>query len=245
MNADRSLVRFPPNLKGWNEEPLRDYLKEALPEFDTVDVDNDAKVATLAEAKLGAGVGVSHFMLVTLGTGVGSGLWTTEGPFTGIFRGASGGAGEFGHVSIDYNGPRCGCGARGCIEAYLGQRYLSARTKARLDEASVQSILRDHRGELTPLVIAEAMREGDHFARGVFEEAGELLGVALSSVAKLLDMHVFIVGGGVAAAGGVLFDSARKSLRDSVMKNQRDVVEIREAHFGSKAGVIGAAMLVA
>jgi glucokinase len=246
MNRDRSLVRYPPNLIGWKEEPLQAYLKAALPEFKQIEVDNDAKVATIAEAKIGAGRGVSHFLLVTLGTGVGGGIYATEGGFAGIYRGASGGAGEFGHTSIDFNGPQCNCGAKGCIEAYLGQHYLSDRTRNKLlSLPSLVSLLRAEENELTPKLIADAMNAGDAFARSVFEEAGMLLGVALANTAKLLDMHLFIIGGGVAEAGAVLFDAAIASLRANVFENLKPVVEIRPAAFGNRAGIIGAAMLVA
>ncbi len=246
MNRDRSLVRYPPNLQGWKEEPLKRYLEEALPEFHTIEVDNDAKVAALAEAKLGAGQNCSHFLLVTLGTGVGGAIYSTEGSFNGIYRGASGGAGEFGHTTIDYNGPLCNCGSRGCIEAYLGQHYLSNRTKAKLiSDRSIDSPLREEENELTPKLIFDAMNTGDTFANSVFEEAGMLLGAAMASAANLLDMHVFIIGGGVAEAGAVLFDAALASLRARILANLRHVVEIRKAHFGNQAGMIGAAMLVA
>lgn len=245
MNQDRSLVRYPPNLMGWKEEPLKRYLQEALPEFKRIEVDNDAKVATLAEARFGAGRNCSHFLLVTLGTGVGGAIYSTEGTFTGIYRGDSGGAGEFGHTSIDYNGPSCNCGSRGCIEAYLGQQYLSNRTKKKLEEnPSISSTLRSEENELTPKLIFDAMNTGDSFARSVFEEAGMLLGAALASASNLLDMHIFIVGGGVAEAGAVLFDAALASLRSRVLANLRPVVEIRKAQFGNQAGMIGAAKLV-
>lgn len=245
MNRDRSLVRYPPNLLGWEEEPLKSYLAEFMPDFATIEVDNDAKVAALAEAKLGAGRGLSHFLLVTLGTGIGGAIYSTEGTFTGIYRGASGGAGEFGHTSIDHNGEPCNCGSRGCIEAYLGQKYLSNRTRKKLDENhSIMSSLRNEE-ELSPKIIANAMNSGDQFAKSIFEEAGILLGAALANVANLLDMHTFIIGGGVAEAGPVLFDSAITSLRSRVLANLRPVVEIRKAEFGNRAGIIGAALLAA
>jgi glucokinase len=245
MNRDRSLVRYPPNLLGWNEEPLKKYLEEALPEFKSIEVDNDAKVAALAEAKLGSGRGLSHFLLVTLGTGVGGAIYSTEGTFEGIYRGASGGAGEFGHTSIDFNGPKCNCGSRGCIEAYIGQQYLSDRAKKKLiDNPSIASSLRAEENELTPKIIAMAMNSGDAFAKSVFEEAGMLLGAALANAANLLDIHVFIIGGGVAEAGAVLFDQARATLHERVLANLRPIVEIRKAQFGNQAGMIGAMLLV-
>ncbi len=256
MNQDRSLVRYPPNLLGWKEEPLKAYLQEFLPEFKRIEVDNDANVAALAEAYHGAGRGLTHFLLVTLGTGIGGAIYATEQTPTpkvgggwgvvGIYRGASGGAGEFGHTSIDLNGPQCNCGSRGCIEAYLGQHYLSERTRKKLmDDPSIPSLLRAEENELTPKLIADAMNAGDAFAKSIFEEAGMLLGVAIANVANLLDMHTFIIGGGVAEAGSVLFDASLVTLRARVLMNLRPVVEIRKAHFGNRAGMIGAAMLVA
>jgi len=245
MNVDRSIVRYPPNMIGWKEEPLQKYLSELLPEFKQIEVDNDANVAALAEVHHGAGRGLSHFLLITLGTGVGGAIFASEGNFSGVYRGASGGAGEFGHTSVDLNGVPCNCGSRGCIEAYLGVHYLSARTRKKLDDdKSIVSILRSEKNELAPKLIASAMNDGDAFAKSVFEEAGMLLGVALANAANLLDMHVFIIGGGVAEAGAVLFDAAAETLRSRVLANLRPVVEIRSAHFGNRAGMIGAAMLV-
>ncbi len=260
MNRDRSLVCYPPNLLGWKEEPLQAYLKELLPEFNRIEVDNDANVAALAESRHGAGRGLSHFLLVTLGTGIGGAIYYTPPPMERsgigggwgvvprgeIYRGQSGGAGEFGHTSIDLNGPPCNCGSRGCIEAYLGQHYLSERTRKKMmDNPSISSVLRAEKNELTPKIIADTMNAGDAFARSVFEEAGMLLGAALANVANLLDMHVFILGGGVAEAGTVLFDSTLATLRSRVLANLRPIVEIRKAHLGNRAGIVGAAMLVA
>ena len=249
MNADRSLVRYPPNLEGWAEEPLAQYLREAMPWFDHIEVDNDAKVATLAEARIGAGQNTSYFLLATLGTGVGGGIFQFETgmPKASIFRGASGGAGEFGHVSINYEGPHCGCGSRGCIEAYIGQKYLSQRTIEKIRNSDVETTLRPHAttGGLTPKEISDAALAGDAFAVEVFHEAGELLGFAFASVARLLDIHVFIVAGGVAQVGNLLLDPARGSLKANALANQRELVEIRPAALGTRAGIVGAALLAA
>jgi glucokinase len=244
MNADRTVVRYPPNLPGWKEEPLLSFFKEALPDLQRIEVDNDAKCAGLAEAKFGVGRDTSHFLFVILGTGVGGCIYSTEHGWQGIYRGASGGAGEFGHTSIDLNGPACGCGSRGCIECYIGQNYLSARTKEKLTNQKIQSTLRGVE-DLTPKVIFDAMNNGDAFAKSVFEEAGMMLGRALANVANLLDMHVFILGGGVSDAGKVLIDATQESLVKNVMENLKPVVEVRKAALGNKAGVVGAAMLVA
>jgi glucokinase len=240
MNADRSLVRYPPNLIGWKSEPLAEYLRVALPHFARIEVDNDAKVATLAEARFGRGKGEPNFILVTLGTGVGSGIFAENK----IFRGSSGGAGELGHISIDYNGPPCACGSRGCIEVYIGQRYFTQRVIDRLGGSNEVSKLRElDPASLDPKQIADVAQAGDTFAIKMFEEAGTLLGFAFASVAKLLDMHTFIVTGGVAQAGEFLLAPARASLKANVFANLKELVVIREGMLGVQAGVIGAALL--
>src|SRR3989304_1817178 len=114
-------VKYPPNFPRWTEVRLGETLHK---EFQLhVEVDNDANAAAVGEAKFGSGVGHKDFIMVTLGTGVGGGL-ILDGK---IYRGPFGGAGELGHITIDHNGPRCNCGNRGCVEAYVGARYLTRR----------------------------------------------------------------------------------------------------------------------
>jgi glucokinase len=238
MNEDRSLVRYPPNLPGWKEEPLRDLLLANLPAGVRVEVDNDANVATVAEAMLGAARGIDNFLLATLGTGVGGGLWLNGH----LYRGTSGGAGEFGHLSIDIDGPRCGCGSRGCIEAYLGQAYFSRAVESEIDRGA-DTILKYAARPLEPKTIAEAAEHGDSFAEQQLATAGKRLGFAFSSVAKLLDLHTFVLGGGVAQAGDYILEPARGMLREHVLENQREHAQILAAHFSNDAGVMGAAML--
>lgn len=241
MNAERTLVRNPPNFPGWKEEPLAAYIREALPEFSSVVMDNDAKVATLAEARFGAGRGESHFLLVTLGTGVGGGIWADNA----IFRGATGGAGEFGHVTIDGNGDLCGCGAKGCVEAYIGRSYFISRSRRRYLDERPDTPLAELFDSNTcePEDIARFAASGDAFSRSVLAEAGVMLGIACSSVAKLLDISLFIVGGGIAQAGDLVFASARSGLRSNVFAHQRDLVRLVPATLGPSAGVIGAALI--
>lgn len=239
MNADRVLVRYPPNLLGWKEEPLKEYLLEFLPRGSIVEVDNDANVATLAEAEHGAGKGTNDFMLVTLGTGVGAGLYL-DGK---LYRGASGGGGEFGHLSIDQNGVACACGSRGCIEAYIGQRYISREVGRWIDSGQETSLV-DATRPIEVRAIAQAAESGDTFSRDYLTLMGSRLGFALSGVAKLLDIHSFIVGGGVAQAGQLILGSAERVLREHVLRNQREHVKILLARYSNDAGMLGAAMLV-
>ena len=241
LNEERTLVQFPPNFPLWANEPFVEYLRKELPHFDKVEIDNDANAATLAEATFGAGKGESHFLLATLGTGVGGGIWS-EGA---IYRGKFGGAGEFGHVSIDYDGPVCGCGAKGCIEAFIGKDYLVSRTSNKLLGSKINSSLTKllPSKALEPKHIAEAANAGDVFAKEILSEVGMMLGVALASVAKLLDIRTFIIAGGIAEAGELIISSARISLENSVFANQKGSVSLIESKLGLQSGIIGASLL--
>lgn len=241
LNENRTHVRFPPNFPLWEDEPFDEYLRKELPYFDRIVLDNDANAATLAEATYGAGRGESHFVLVTLGTGVGGGIWSDGA----IYRGKYGGAGEFGHISIDHNGPLCGCGARGCIESYIGKDYLLSRTITKLQESKSSSSLTTflHSNSIDPKQITIAALNGDIFAKGILSEAGALLGVAMASAAKLLDIRTFIVAGGIAEAGELLLSSAKNSLIKNVFANQRDTITLLTGQLGLKAGIIGSAYL--
>ncbi|MEP7235323.1 MAG: ROK family protein [Ignavibacteriota bacterium] len=241
MNIERTLVQYPPNFPKWEIEPLAKYLQNAVPIIDRVVMDNDAKVAALAEQKFGAARGEKFFMLATLGTGVGGAI-IADGK---IFRGAYGGAGEFGHIMIDYNGPESNSGIRGCLEAYLGQRYLAAQTMEKILASKKLSSLRSFApaGNLEPKDIYEAAIAGDEFAKEVLSDAGKILGIGFASVATLLDIRLFLVTGGVAQAGELLLAPARESLRKNVLEHQKSSVEIRPAKLVTTAGIIGAALL--
>ncbi|MEK6649520.1 MAG: ROK family protein [Bacteroidota bacterium] len=158
---DQGVVQAPPNLKGWDEVHLSQGLAQRFPGFRVV-VENDANVAAIAEAKFGAGRELPNFLFVIWGTGVGGGI-ILNGK---IHRGPTGGAGEIGHISIDHNGPDCNCGGRGCIEAYIGQRYLSQRTAEKLrthPESAILPLIGGDLSKLEPVYIAQAAEQGDAF----------------------------------------------------------------------------------
>jgi glucokinase len=242
MNVDRTIVNYPPNFTQWTSERFADMVAAEMPIIEHVAMDNDAKCAAMAEMYFGAAKNEKFFLLVTLGTGVGGAI-VSNGE---IYRGAFGGAGEFGHVMIDVNGTESLSGIRGVLEGYIGQKYLSERTLEKLSSGKIQSSLRTfiQARNLEPKDISDAALNGDKFAQEVLSEAGHYLGTAMGTVATLLDIRLFIVTGGVAQAGDLLLEPARAALREHVLAHQRDSVEICEAKLGTKAGVVGAAMLV-
>jgi len=239
---DKGVVKAPPNLKGWDEVHLAEELSGRFPGFKVI-VENDANVAAIAESKFGAGKQHADFLFVIWGTGVGGGIILNNT----IYRGPTGGAGEIGHISIDHQGPACNCGSTGCIEAYIGQRYLSQRTVDKLKQGAPSSLPDLVEGDLSkiePLYLAKAAQSGDSFSKSVLIEAGTFLGVAIAAVMNTLDLRISIIGGGVSAAGDFVLEAVEESVRGHVLKPLRPGIRVLEATQGNAAGLLGAAGLV-
>jgi len=239
---DEGVVKAPPNFVDWDEVPLKRELGLLFPGI-PIAVENDANAAAIAESKFGAGVQYPNFLFVIWGTGVGGGLIMNHK----IFRGPTGGAGEIGHISIDYNGPQCNCGNVGCVEAYVGQRYLSQRSAQKLQKHPESRILQLIGGDLSkiePVYISQAAHDGDTVAREILIEAGQLLGVALASVMNIMDLRISIIGGGISAAGDFVMQSVQDSVVRHVLKPLKSEIRVLPAKLGNNAGLLGAAGLV-
>ena len=229
------------NIPDWREVPLGNILKKKLnlPVF----VDNDVNVMALGELKFGAGAGARNMLCITLGTGVGGGLILGRK----LYRGSSYVAGEFGHVPINIDGPECNCGGRACVEAYVGNSHIVRDTIARIKRGQATLIKRIVKGDLskiTPEVIDEAARAGDKFAKNIWVDVGNKVGIGLAGVVNLLNVEKIVIGGGVAKAGKILFDSIRKTIDERAMKLPAKTVKVVKAKLGYDAGLIGAATLV-
>ncbi len=239
---DDGVVKAPPNFVNWDEVPLKGDLAKLFPGL-AIGVENDANAAAIAESKFGAGVQFPNFLFVIWGTGVGGGIILNHK----IYRGPTGGAGEIGHVSIDYKGPRCNCGNVGCVEAYVGQRYLSQRTAERLKNHPESKILKLVGGDISkiePVYISQAAHDKDPLAREVLLEAGDLLGVALAGVMNIMDLRISIIGGGISAAGDFVMNAVQESIVRHVLKPLRKDIRVLPALLGNNAGILGAAGLV-
>jgi glucokinase len=239
---DDGVVKAPPNFFKWDEVPLKQELSKLFPGL-LIGVENDANAAAIAESKFGAGVDFANFLFVIWGTGVGGGIIMNHK----IFRGPTGGAGEIGHITIDFNGPQCNCGNIGCVEAYVGQRYLSQRAAQTLQSHPESRILKLVDGDFSriePVYISQAAHEGDEVARAILVEAGQILGIGLASVMNILDLRVSIIGGGISAAGDFVMNAVQKSVAQHVLKPLRNDIQVLPARLGNNAGILGAAGLV-
>ncbi len=242
VSADRATVVFAPHLS-WRNEPLRDALgrRLALP----VSVDNDANAAMWAEHRYGAARGVSHAVMITLGTGIGGAI-LIDGA---LIRGRYGIAGEFGHMQVVPGGQRCECGNRGCWEQYSSGNALvrEARSLAMARSPIATDLLAMVGGDpsaLTGPMITEAASGGDPTARELLAEVGHWLGVGLADLAAALDPEVFVIGGGVSAAGDLLLGPAHETFaRHLTGRGYRPPAQIITASLGNDAGLIGAADL--
>jgi glucokinase len=234
-------VHYLTNIPDWREVPLGSILTERLgiPVF----VDNDVNVMALGEVYFGAARGALNLLCITIGTGVGGGL-ILDGK---LYRGSSYAAGEFGHVPINEDGPKCKCGGRACIEAYAGNSYIVRDVIARIkggQKTLIKKIVKGDLSKITPEIISEADHKGDRFAKKVWMDVGEKIGIGLAGVVNLLNMEKIVIGGGVAEAGKILFDSIKRTINKRAMKLPAKTVKIVKAKLGYDAGLIGAATLV-
>lgn len=240
VDSARSRVLFAPNL-AWRDVPVRDRVATAtgLPAV----VENDANAAAWGEFRFGAAEDVDDMVLLTIGTGVGGGL-VLGGE---IYRGAHGVAAEIGHMRVVPDGHLCGCGLRGCLEAYASGTALVREARAAADLPSAERLLSmaggDPQGITGPMVTAAAAA-GDELAIVLINQLARWLGEAMGSFTALFDPAVFVIGGGVSAAGDLLLGPAEEALRKQITGGgHRPEPEIRLAMLGNDAGVIGAADL--
>jgi glucokinase len=239
LDPHTGIVINPPNLPCWRNFPLATQMSRVyqIP----VRVDNDANAAALAEAVWGAGRGYENVLYVTIGTGIGTGIVFHQR----IYHGRTGAAGEGGHVSIDYRGPRCGCGKRGCIEVLASGPAIAARTREKIAVAGSKSMIVDLAGGkvVTAEIVGEAYAAGDALAKQILEETTELLSFWLANMVDLLEPDVIIVGGGVATMLQPFFAKMSELVSQNCLNPRGGEIPLVPARYGTNAGIVGGAAL--
>lgn len=239
VDYERGFIYDLANVPGWTGVHLAAQLEKRFNVH--VRIDNDVNVMALGECTFGAGRAYQHAVFVTLGTGVGGGLLVNNK----LYRGAFSMAGEIGHMSINMDGIKSPQG-RGGLEQYVGNRRIVERA-VKLLEQGRQSLIRDMvKGDwsaITPEVIGQAANKGDKLAIEVYDFVADCLAAAFASVTYLIQPQAFIVGGGVAQSGSILFDPLRKHLGERLSPFFAERIEVKTAELGNDAGVIGAATL--
>lgn len=234
------IVRLITNIPGWVEIPLAKMIED---EFHIpTRIDNDVRCAALGELNFGAGKGCENLICITVGTGIGSGL-IINGK---LVRGASNAAGEIGHIKLQmHDGPICGCGDTGCLEAFasgpsivaMAEEYIMGGKSTKYREMA-------NGNDITPFIVAEAAKAGDAVAKRIFTRMGEYIGIGMASVVNLLNPEKIIIGGGVADAGDILLNPLKETIKKRAMKIAGETVEVVPAQLGNTAGVIGASLLI-
>ncbi len=236
LDPVRGVVFQAPNLPRWHNVPLADELQRATGL--QVVLGNDANLAALAEARCGAGRGAANLVYLTVSTGVGSGMIINGR----MLLGEHGAAAEAGHMAISMDGPLCGCGNRGCLEAYASGTAM-ARRAAEAIEAGRQTILRSRPDDIEAVHIAEAAAEGDALAQEIIAEAGRALGIGVRNLLHLFNPSVVVIGGGVSRIGAPLWDPMWEIVNTDAMEEYRRDLQILPAELGDDPGLIGAGLI--
>jgi glucokinase len=239
LDLEKGEVLFLPNLAGtWPHVLLSDTIARltGLP----TTLLNDVRAITYGEWAFGAGRGVDTVAVFAIGTGIGGGLVLNGQLHLGI----GGTGGELGHTTIDFNGPRCGCGNYGCVEAYASGPAIAAMGLKAVTQGlttRIADLCENDLNRITPELIARAALQGDEIARDIFEQAGLYLGIAAANMCVAIGPRRIIIGGGVAQAGELLLDPIRRTIKARVTVMPVDQVEVVQSQLGNNAGVVGVA----
>ena len=221
------VVNFLPNISGWKNVPLKKILETRLG-IKTF-LENDVNLITLGEWKYGAGRGIKDLVCITLGTGVGGGLIINNQ----LYRGAGFVAGEIGHMPLNETGPLCGCGGYGCLERYVGNRYVLQKAAKIF-----------HRKNIDFIDIRRFSRQGNPRATLFWREMATHIGNGLAGVVNLLNPARIIIGGGGSNNHKYLFPRIRQVIKQRALKIPASTVKIVRTQLGDDAGIIGAQVLV-
>lgn len=246
INPDTGHILSSPNLPGWEDIPLADIVggKYDVPVF----LANDGNAAAMGEYIHGSS-DTENLVYITVSTGIGGGVILNGN----LLLGYEGNAAEIGHVTVNPDGPKCGCGNHGCLEAYSSGTGMARRMAALLKETERPSKLRDvktdriaedHENPLSSKDIIEAAQEGDELAKSVVSEASYYLGVGLANVINLFNPEKIVFGGGVSQAGDYFLEPAIKEAKKRAMKGMTSYVTFTQTEAGDNIGVLGAAALV-
>ncbi len=238
-NHYTGMIQDPPNLSWGNVDIVSIFAKN----FDCeIALTNDANAAALGEKTFGIAKNMDDFIVVTLGTGLGSGIFSSGK----LLYGHDGFAGEMGHISIDYNGRRCNCGNKGCLEAYASASGIKTTVSKMLkddpDNKLLQSLSKE---KIDGFLLDKAFDEGDKSAIQIYEYTGEKLGQGLALVSNLLSPEAFIFYGGFSNAGERILSPARKIMNQNLINASEGKVKLLQSGLPQgQAGILGAASLI-
>lgn len=225
------IVYTSPNLPKWKDVPLKNLVKKCLKFIKKIEIDNDANVVLLGEMEFGAARGAENVVLLTVGTGVGGAIALRKK----LYRGSEGNAGEIGHMTIDFNGPECKCGNKGCLERYVGAEYLIEKYKKLGGKV---------KRDISVEKINMLANQGEFIAKQVFRDAGRCLGIAIANIVNIFNPEKIVIAGGISGAGVEFYRALRASMRERAFERPGKLVRVVRGSLSEKAGVLGSAQLI-
>lgn len=233
--SEEGLVIAPPIMPGWDGYPIKKYIESRwnVP----VSLNNDAELGALGEWAYGAGRGENHLAYIKVGSGVGAGLLLNGQ----IYQGATGSAGEIGHLTVDENGPMCDCGNAGCLEALAGGKAI-----ARMGREAVQKNQRTILSSIGPIEelsardVAAAARRGDLVAQQIIGSAGRYLGIAIAGLVNIFNPRMVVLGGGVSQIGDLLLQPIRDTIQRRSLPGASKFIKINTAVLRRRSSSMGA-----
>lgn len=242
LDHARGIVFQPPNLSGWQEVPLKELLEEETGY--AVIVDNDATAAAIGERWFGRAKSTSNFAVVYAGVGIGAGLFLEDH----VYRGTTANAGEFGHMTLNPDGPECFCGNRGCVEIYCSPQALTLSVRRRLgrgEPSSLKTTFDNGANNVDFQAVGHAALSGDGLATKELQKAAALLGYGVINLVSLLDVELVVLGGkGFRDLGQIYKQEIERVLQRRLIARQFRRVEVKLSEAGEDAGALGAASLV-
>ncbi len=236
IDARAGIITDPPNLPGWHNVPLASSLHERL-SVPTL-LENDANCQGVAEHQFGAGRGYAHMIFITVSTGIGGGIILNNELYTG----ASGAAGEIGHIGVSIDGPACGAGHVGCLEAFASGTAIAARARDMIAAGGLirTARLAEHDPPVSAKTVFLAGQQGEAEATAIIESAGRYLGIGLASLINIFNPQAIVIGGGVSNMGETLLGPAVETARSRAFAQSFADVRIIEGALGERAGALGA-----
>jgi glucokinase-like ROK family protein len=240
VNQKEGILVFS-KILGWKKIRFKEFLEK---EFNfPIFVDKDVNVLTLAEKRFGVGKKINNFICITIGKGVGAGI-VIKGD---IYHGKYGGAGDFGHIIIDKDGPLCYCGKRGCLETFSSDQFIINKIKEALSnqrETIIKDFLKkkEDLNSITVDTVLKAAQKGDVISKNIFQEVGENLAMGIVNLISLFDPELIVVGGEGVKASELIFPTMLKVIRDNFPFKKE--IKIAPLQPGEEGWIIGAAELV-
>jgi len=242
VSGEAGIVYASPHFPAWSNFEIKVRLEEKIKQ--EVCIDNDANLIARGESWKGAATEWNHFLMVTLGTGVGGAIVINGRPFSG----EHGFTGEFGHMVIQVDGPQCGCGSRGCLETYVSASALIRMAQLMAVDAdwpgskSIDDILKSETADIVKELAGEA-KTGNVAAKALFEQMGYYLAIGLASLVNVTGITKILLGGGVSAAQDLFMPAVMQELPQRTYKKTMELLEVKFQALGDDAGALGAAHL--